>query len=102
MSDIQNPPPDFSGSGAVEYRPAAASAPSRSLGALGMLLAGQEAHLMAIEGVTSVGIGLGPAGGEAIVVGVVDAGVAVRLPKEIGRVPVVVNVTGTVDALRQR
>ena len=100
MSDIQNPPPDFTGSGAIEYRPAAA--PSRSRGALGVLLAGQEAQLMAIQGVISVGIGLGPGGDEAIVVGVVDAGVAVRLPKEIGRVPVVVNVTGTVDALRQR
>ena len=34
--------------------------------------------------------------------GVVDAGVAARLPREIGGVPVVVTVTGPVDALRPR
>ncbi len=100
MSDIQEPPPDFSGSGAVEYRPE--PTPSKPRSALAVLLAGQEAQLMAVQGVTSVGIGLGPAGGEAIVVGVVDAGVAARLPTQIGRVPVVVNVTGAVDALRKR
>lgn len=98
MSDVPHPPPDFSGSGPVEYRPA----PARTRGAVPALLARHEAQLMAIQGVTSVGLGLGPAGGEAIVVGVVDAGVAARLPKEIGRLPVVVNVTGAVDALRPR
>lgn len=66
------------------------------------LLARQEAQLLAIHGVTSVGIGLGLAGGEALVVGVVDAGVAARLPSEIEGVPLVVQVTGPVDALRQR
>ena len=98
MSDVQSPRPDFSGSGAVEYSPA----PAKSRGALELLLARQEAQLLAIQGVTSVGIGLGPAGGEALAVGVVDAGVAARLPSEIEGVPVVVKVTGPVDALRQR
>jgi hypothetical protein len=98
MSDVQNPPPDFSGSGAVEYRPASA----RSSSALEALLAREEARLLAILGVTSVGIGLGPAGTEVLVVGVVDAGVATRLPSDIEGVPVVVNVSGPVDALRRR
>jgi hypothetical protein len=98
MSDVQSSQPDFSGSGAVEYNPA----PAKSHGALELLLARQEAQLLAIQGVTSVGIGLGPAGGEALTVCVVDAGVSARLPSEIEGVPVVVKVTGPVDALRQR
>ena len=97
MSNTQKPGPDFSGLGPVEYRPAEAA----PLGALERLLASEQARLLAIPGVTSVGIGLGPAGGEALAVGVVDAGVAVRLPRAIGGVPVVVTVTGPVDALKQ-
>ncbi len=96
MSDVQNPRPDFSGSGAVEHSPTTA----QSHGVLESLLARQEAQLMAIQGVTSVGIGLGPVGGEALVVGVVDAAVAARLPSNIEGVPVMVKVTGAVDALR--
>lgn len=98
MSDIQNPGPDFSGSGPVEYGPAEAAPRS----AIQQLLGNEEARLLAVPGVTSVGIGLGPAGGEAIAVGVVDAGVAARLPVEIEGVPVVVTVTGEVDALPRR
>lgn len=98
MSDVQNPQPDFSGSGAVEYSPTRA----QSHGELEALLARQEEQLMAIQGVTSVGIGLGPVGGEALVVGVVDAAVAERLPSDIEGVPVMVKVTGAVDALRPR
>ena len=97
MCDSPKPRPDFSGSGPVEYDTADA-APRR---ALDQLLANEEARLLAIPGVTSVGIGLGPAGGEALAVGVVDAGVAARLPTEIDGVPVVVTVTGEVDALPQ-
>ena len=98
MSNIKKSGPDFSGSGPVDYRPVE-TAPHQ---ALERLLAGREAQLLAIPGVTSVGIGLGPAGGEAIVVGVVDAGVAARLPLEIMGTPLVVTVTGEVDALRRR
>jgi hypothetical protein len=47
-------------------------------------------------------LGIGPAGGEAVVIGVLDAGVAAQLPSEIGGLPVVVNVTGEVNALDQR
>lgn len=95
--DIEDPGADFSGSGPVEYGPAVV-APQ---GALQQLLASDEGRLLAVPGVTSVGIGYGPAGGEAIAVGVVDAGVAARLPAEIAGVPVVVTVTGEVDALPQ-
>ncbi len=105
MSDIQDPGgdpggepgADFSGSGAVEYRPAEAT----PRGAVERLRAREEPRLMAVPGVTSVGIGLGPAGGEALAVGVLDAGVAARLPRVIDGVPVVVTVTGPVDALRR-
>ena len=98
MSDIEKPGTDFSGSGPVEYRPAEVAPRA----ALERLPASEEARLLAVPGVTSVGLGLGPAGGEALVVGVVDAGVAARLPSEIGGVPVVVTVTGEVDALPRR
>jgi tartrate dehydratase alpha subunit/fumarate hydratase class I-like protein len=97
MSDIQDPVPDFSSSGPVEYNPTQ----TRQHGALAAVLEMEEARLLAMPGVTSVGIGPGPAGGEALVIGVVDAGVAARMPLHIGGVPVVVNVTGPVDALRQ-
>lgn len=106
MSAEFHPPPDFSGSGPVEYQPAAAAPASE----VARLLAREEARLLAIEGVISIGIGIGvgtstgagPPGREVLVVGVVDAGVAARLPQQIDDVPVIVKVTGTVRALRQR
>jgi hypothetical protein len=98
MCDIQNPGPDFFGSGPVEYSPAEAA----PRGAVEQVLAREEARLLAVPGVTSVGISLGTAVGEALAVGVVDAGVAARLPLEIDGVPVVVTVTGEVDALPRR
>jgi hypothetical protein len=97
MSDIEDPGTNFSGSGPLEYRQAN-SAPGS---ALERLLASQEARLLAIPGVTSVGIGFGPEGGEALAVGVVDAGVVARLPREINGVPLVVTITGPVEALGQ-
>lgn len=97
MIDIDDPGSDFSGSGPVEYRPADA-APA---GSLEQVRAREEARLLAIPGVTSVGVGLGAPGHQALVVGVVDAGVAARLPREIDGVAVIVKVTGPVDALRQ-
>ncbi len=97
MAEIEDPSPNFSGSGPVDYRPAAHE-PS---GALERLLAKEEARLLAIPGVTSVGIGLGSAGGEALAVGVEQAQVAARLPRAIDGVPVVVTVTGPIEALPQ-
>ncbi len=98
MSDIDHAGPDFSGSGPVEFRPAEA-APH---GQAAQVLAQEEARLLAIPGVISVGIGFGPPGQQALLVGVVDAGVAAHIPPEIGGVPVVVSITGPVDALRPR
>lgn len=95
MSDTQRPRPDFSGAGPVEYQPA----DTQPTGAVAELLASEHDRLLAVPGVTSVGIGFGPAGGEALTVGVVDAGVAARLPREIRGVPLIVTVTGPVDAL---
>lgn len=95
MSDAEHPGTDFSGSGPVEYRPTEGAPPT----ALGRVLASEEARLLSIPGVTSVGLGHGPAGGEAVVIGVVDPGVAARLPSEIAGLPVVVEVTGEVNAL---
>jgi len=97
MSGIQDPGPDMTGAGAVEYSPAEAVPGDRA----GQLRARHEARLMAVPGVTSFGIGLGPAGGLALAVGVLDAGVVARLPREIEGVPVVVTVTGPVEALRR-
>jgi hypothetical protein len=98
MSDKPYSPPDFSGSGPVEYHPAPAAPASDAA----RLLAREETRLLAIDGVTSVGIGLGPPGRQALVVGVVDAGVAARLPGQIGGLPLIVRVTGSVDALIKR
>lgn len=95
MSDAEHPGTDFSGSGPVEYRPTEGAPPT----ALGQVLASEEARLLSIPGVTSVGLGHGPAGGDAIVIGVVNPGVAARLPSEIAGLPVVVEVTGEVNAL---
>lgn len=97
-NDFENFGTDFSGSGPVEYGPHKV-APE---GALRKLLAAEEARLLADPGVTSVGIGIGPAGGDALVVGVVDAGVRARLPREIQGVPVVATITGEVDALPRK
>ena len=95
MSDGEHPGTDYSGSGPVEYRPTDDAQPA----ALGRVPASEEARLLAIPGVTSVGLGRGPAGGEAVVIGVVDPGVAARLPSEVAGVPVVVEITGEVNAL---
>lgn len=95
MSDGEHPGADYSGSGPVEYRPTDDAPPT----ALGRVSASDEARLLAIPGVTSVGLGQGPAGGEAVVIGVLDAGVAARLPSEIAGLPVVIEVTGEVNAL---
>lgn len=96
MVDIPPPMPDFSGSGPVEYRPTAPAAGAALPGAEG------RDRLMAVPGVVSVGLGEGPGGAEAVVVGVLDAGVAARLPSTMGGVPVTVVVTGPVNALDSR
>ncbi len=98
MSDIDHAGPDFSGSGPVEYRPDEAT----PRGQAAQVLAQEEARLLAIPGVVSVGIGFGPPGQQALMVGVVDAGVAARVPRELRGVTVVVTITGPVDALRPR
>jgi hypothetical protein len=90
--------PDFSGSGPVEYRPAEPTPQTPAQ----QVLSRQEVGLLAIPGVTSVGVGLGPAGGETLTIGVTDAGVALQLPHEISGLPVTVVVTGPVDALPRR
>lgn len=89
MGDIQNPAPDLSGAGPVEYRPAEASADL-----IGAVRSRQEAQLMAVPGVTFVGVGE-----SGLLVGVIDASVAAQLPRYLEGVPVTVTVTGTVDAL---
>lgn len=98
MSDTKNTQPDFSGSGPVEYNPA----PEQSDSALAPILAREENKILAIEGVTSIGIGVAPAGNEVFEVGVIDASVASQVPSEIEGVPVVITITGPVRALPQR
>lgn len=94
MSNEGKPGPDFSGSGPVEYNPAGAQARSP----IEALLAREEPHLLSIPGVVSVGIATGGPGGQMLVVGVTDAEVAARLPREIRGVPLVISVTGEIDA----
>ena len=96
MSDMQRAGPDFSSAGPVAYNP------TETVGAGKPLSAADESKLLAVPGVVSVGLGSGPSGGEVLVVGVIDGGVAERLPKDVGGLPLVVNVTGPVDALRPR
>lgn len=55
-------------------------------------------RLMAIDGVEGVGIGRAPSGDDALVVYVRHAGVASRVPREVGGHPVQVVVTGPIDA----
>lgn len=98
MSDIPKPGPDFSGAGPVEYAPPEAQ--SRS--APGQTLASAEARLLATPGVVSVGVTTGRPGEEALAVGVTDANVAAHLPREINGVPLIITVTGPVDAQGQR
>ena len=95
MGNSNDKGPDFSSSGPVDYRPAEAT-PS---GVAELVSASQEAYLLAIAGVTSVGLCHSTQGRQAIMVGVVDAGVETQLPREINGVPVLVTVTGPVDAL---
>lgn len=94
--DIQNLIIDFSGSGPVNYSPAEVAPQS----VRERLLATAAARLLAVPGVSSVGIGFGPAGGEALAVGVVDAGVVADLPTEVEGLPVVITVTGKIKAQR--
>ncbi len=96
--DTPKAAPDFSGAGPVQYTPAE----TRPRGALAQLLAEVEAEMLAIPGVISVGIGTGLPQAEGLVVGVLDADVAARLPSAIKGVPLVVTVTGPVDALPAR
>ena len=63
--------------------------------------ASREAEIMAIEGVEGVGVTRDPIGNEAIVVYVRDSTVAKSLPKTLDGLPVQVQVTGAVDALRR-
>jgi hypothetical protein len=58
-------------------------------------------RLMAIDGVLGVGVGLSPVGDEAIVVYLRDQGVAKNVPRELDGIPVQVQVTGPIDALKR-
>ena len=58
----------------------------------------QEQDLLAIAGVTGVGKGRDRIGNDAIIVYVLDASAAKRVPSQIGGTPVVIEVTGPIDA----
>ena len=98
MSDTPNQGPDFSGAGPVQYSPAE----TQASGKVEPLLASEESRLLATPGVVSVGVSTGRPGEEALAVGVVDANVAARLPREINGVPLIITVTGPVDAQGRR
>lgn len=58
-----------------------------------------EANLLAIPGVTMISHQMVEPGKETIIIGVIDAGVLVRLPSELEGVPVRGEVTGPIEAL---
>jgi hypothetical protein len=87
--------PDMMGAGPVEYRPAEI----RATGGIAAVRDRHEAALFAIPGVTHVGIGQGLTGEDAINIGVLDPSVGARIPRVLDGVPVLVIVTGHVDAL---
>lgn len=96
MTEVnQNPQPDFSSSGPIQFNQPE-NAPQ---GGIEAVVAKHEQELLAIQGVTSVGIGFGPAGREVLALGVIDAGVAASLPPQIDGIPVRVFVTGEIEAL---
>lgn len=97
MSEQEKPGPDYSGSGPVEFHPAS---PDQGVQGVSIqeLLASEEAGLLSIPGVVSVGIAFSGPIGHALAVGVTDAEVAARLPKEIRGVPLIISVTGEIDA----
>lgn len=97
MSEQEKPRPDYSGSGAVEFHPGKPE--QRSL--IEQILASEEPRLLSIPGVVSVGIAFDGPGGHALAVGVTDAEVSVRLPKDIRGVPLIISVTGAIDAQPQ-
>jgi hypothetical protein len=98
MSEKEKPGADYSGSGPVEFNPEAPA--RRSL--IEQLLTREEQRLLAIPGVVSVGIAVGGPGRPALAVGVTDAGVAAHLPGEIDGVPLIVSVTGPIEAQLER
>ncbi len=59
-----------------------------------------ESRLMAIPGVKGVGIARNAIGDDALVVFLLDASVASRLPAEVDGYPVETVVTGEIDAYR--
>lgn len=61
-----------------------------------------EAELMAMDGVEGIGIAQDPIGNPAIVLYVRDQAVARGLPKDLDGVPVQVQVTGPIDALKEK
>lgn len=80
----------FSGGGAVAYDPG--PDPDDAQRRLA------ETTLRAIDGVTGVGLGNGVAGDPAWIAYVTDRQVAGQLPQIVAGLPVVVEVTGIIDA----
>lgn len=60
------------------------------------------AALMAIDGVTGVATGYSPTGDEAIIVYLREQAVATKVPRLLDGIPVVVEVTGEIDAQATR
>jgi hypothetical protein len=58
-----------------------------------------EARLLAVDGVKGVGIGRNQIGQDALVIYIVDQSVGGRLPRMIEKFPVVLQITGEIEAL---
>ena len=84
----------------MPYAPDAAPSPGES--SLEQARRRNERSLMAIDGVTGVGLGRTPTGDDAIVVYLRHAAARKRLPATVEGYPVVVEVTGEIDAYGRR
>ena len=93
--DIDNPSSDPSDTGPIEYYSVEYDESVQDQ------LVKAEQALMPLAGVRSVGLGYGPAGTRALVVGVTDTEVASQLPAEVEGLPIIATVIGEVDALNK-
>ena len=96
-------PDDLQGESAeMTYTPGTGAAPTPQPGSPSGIVAVKqrnEARLLAVDGVEGVAVGRDQIGRDAVLVFVRDGSVVSRLPREIEGFPVVVEVTGVIDAL---
>ena len=82
----------------MHYSPDESTAENTS-SSVGQVKQKHEQELIAIDGVEGVGVGKNEIGDDAIIVYLREPGVVKRIPKNIEGHPVVVHITGPIEAL---